>query len=381
MVTMSSPRENQEWYYVVDGTQQGPVDASDIEGMLALGSLSPQTLVWTDGMQDWMPVRDIPEFKILSVSSNENDRPTTARRSGNSRRKPSQKAHNKAADGKPATSRRHSKPTPASKRHGTARRPTRKRHSVSKADTPAVPHEAKQTDRMFLVIAYGLPALVLLIFAAYLLSPSADSTDSFIESFARFVESLGAYLRKKLAPVIQVAEGIFLVAITQLILWSPFLTFVMADINRRKENGKWFAAIFVCPPVIYPFYYSRRRLLRTEIREGGRVWNWIRGFVITWTYLHSLEFLGAYFFEITLLPVFFDGLRALTDFITAVLPATHSVGKRSVLHWLVALRWFAPIAPLMVIGHFFRERSVIERGEGWQQIGDSEVKKQADSES
>lgn len=50
------------WYYTLNGVQQGPVDVSVIQQMLASGQLTAQESVWREGMGAWAPVTTIPEF-------------------------------------------------------------------------------------------------------------------------------------------------------------------------------------------------------------------------------------------------------------------------------------------------------------------------------
>ena len=44
-----------EYYYVVDGNRNGPVAEDDLRGLAAAGSVTGETLVWTEGMADWQP--------------------------------------------------------------------------------------------------------------------------------------------------------------------------------------------------------------------------------------------------------------------------------------------------------------------------------------
>ena len=44
------------WYYASkDKTQMGPVDDASLEGLLRSGEISAETLVWKEGMADWLP--------------------------------------------------------------------------------------------------------------------------------------------------------------------------------------------------------------------------------------------------------------------------------------------------------------------------------------
>lgn len=51
-----------DWYYAVDGKQFGPVDNVEIVARMRSGELSPQDLVWRDGMADWRAIASVAEF-------------------------------------------------------------------------------------------------------------------------------------------------------------------------------------------------------------------------------------------------------------------------------------------------------------------------------
>ncbi|WP_193788975.1 DUF4339 domain-containing protein [Zavarzinella formosa] len=53
---------NQEWFYSVGDTRQGPVTEEQLRQLAAEGSLKPTDLVWKDGMPDWVEARTIPGF-------------------------------------------------------------------------------------------------------------------------------------------------------------------------------------------------------------------------------------------------------------------------------------------------------------------------------
>lgn len=46
------------WFYESAGQQQGPVSDSALDALLAEGKITPNTLVWHEGMADWKPLRD-----------------------------------------------------------------------------------------------------------------------------------------------------------------------------------------------------------------------------------------------------------------------------------------------------------------------------------
>ena len=46
------------WYYDQGGQRQGPVPESEIDRLLASGAITPNTLVWCEGMANWTPLKD-----------------------------------------------------------------------------------------------------------------------------------------------------------------------------------------------------------------------------------------------------------------------------------------------------------------------------------
>ena len=44
------------WYYSENGQQKGPVAEWDFAGYVRNGQIKPETLVWRDGMPDWIPL-------------------------------------------------------------------------------------------------------------------------------------------------------------------------------------------------------------------------------------------------------------------------------------------------------------------------------------
>lgn len=47
--------DQKTWFYEQDGNQLGPVSDSTITGMIASGILNPKSVVWREGMSDWLP--------------------------------------------------------------------------------------------------------------------------------------------------------------------------------------------------------------------------------------------------------------------------------------------------------------------------------------
>jgi TM2 domain-containing membrane protein YozV len=49
----------QEWYYSVDGSQQGPVTAAELKKLATDGKIKAEDLVWKDGMAEWKAANTI----------------------------------------------------------------------------------------------------------------------------------------------------------------------------------------------------------------------------------------------------------------------------------------------------------------------------------
>jgi uncharacterized RDD family membrane protein YckC len=51
-----------QWYYAVNGAQQGPVPLEHLTEWVRTGQLAPDAMVWRDGMAQWLPVSQVPEL-------------------------------------------------------------------------------------------------------------------------------------------------------------------------------------------------------------------------------------------------------------------------------------------------------------------------------
>jgi hypothetical protein len=49
-----------QWYYALNGQQQGPAPFERLQQLAAAGQLRGGDLVWTDGMPNWQPAQSIP---------------------------------------------------------------------------------------------------------------------------------------------------------------------------------------------------------------------------------------------------------------------------------------------------------------------------------
>ena len=52
----------QQWYMAIGGHQIGPVNADEIVTNIRNGSMQPDTLVFTSGMTEWTPVKNVAAF-------------------------------------------------------------------------------------------------------------------------------------------------------------------------------------------------------------------------------------------------------------------------------------------------------------------------------
>lgn len=50
------------WHYVLNGKTFGPVNEETARQLFATSAITPDTLVWREGMSDWQPARACPFF-------------------------------------------------------------------------------------------------------------------------------------------------------------------------------------------------------------------------------------------------------------------------------------------------------------------------------
>ena len=55
----------QQWYMAIGGHQVGPVSQDEILANLRNGSIDRDTLVFTSGMPNWQPLKDVPAFAAV----------------------------------------------------------------------------------------------------------------------------------------------------------------------------------------------------------------------------------------------------------------------------------------------------------------------------
>jgi len=53
---------DRSWFYAAQGQQQGPFPEAQLRSLIARGTVTPDTLVWSEGMAGWLRAGDIPEL-------------------------------------------------------------------------------------------------------------------------------------------------------------------------------------------------------------------------------------------------------------------------------------------------------------------------------
>src|ERR1700743_2386431 len=51
---------NRSWFFAANGQQQGPYQEAQFRDLIARGSVTALTLVWSEGMAGWQKAGDIP---------------------------------------------------------------------------------------------------------------------------------------------------------------------------------------------------------------------------------------------------------------------------------------------------------------------------------
>ncbi|MCR4412036.1 MAG: DUF4339 domain-containing protein, partial [Thermoguttaceae bacterium] len=62
------PVSRQQWYYDEGGQSSGPVDEAGIAALVASGTITPNTLVWTTGMETWEPLQQTALAARISLA-------------------------------------------------------------------------------------------------------------------------------------------------------------------------------------------------------------------------------------------------------------------------------------------------------------------------
>src|SRR5256885_111924 len=69
-----------EWHLGINDVPVGPMRRDEIARKLATGRIGPDTLAWREGLDDWMPLRNIPELAVLCAPAMPVAAPAVGRR-------------------------------------------------------------------------------------------------------------------------------------------------------------------------------------------------------------------------------------------------------------------------------------------------------------
>lgn len=58
-----------QWYYAANGEQAGPVEETELKQLSEKGTITPETLVWKEGMADWKPYSEVFSAAVTSASA------------------------------------------------------------------------------------------------------------------------------------------------------------------------------------------------------------------------------------------------------------------------------------------------------------------------
>jgi predicted Zn finger-like uncharacterized protein len=62
---LSSSRDTEEWYVGINGVPVGPVRLTELRRKAAAGAITPDSLVWREGFEEWVPLRTFPELLAM----------------------------------------------------------------------------------------------------------------------------------------------------------------------------------------------------------------------------------------------------------------------------------------------------------------------------
>jgi predicted Zn finger-like uncharacterized protein len=65
-----------EWYVAINGVPVGPVRISELRRKAAAGAVTEESLCWQEGLEEWRPIRSIPELASLVREAAQGNRPS-----------------------------------------------------------------------------------------------------------------------------------------------------------------------------------------------------------------------------------------------------------------------------------------------------------------
>jgi hypothetical protein len=135
--------------------------------------------------------------------------------------------------------------------------------------------------------------------------------------------------------------------IPYLLIWGPLSAGVWVDARKRRiEPSGWAACIFFVGVIGFPFYFATRPLKENEVREGGFMFNVLKGFVLVWTLTCVLGF--GVFSMMTFVILRESPIPAALTFVQLAYGFTYT--------------WILPMVGSALVGWFVRNPAIIERG-------------------
>ena len=55
-----------EWFYVKENAQHGPTSELELRNLISSGAIQPETVIWREGMSDWVPIKETPELNMAA---------------------------------------------------------------------------------------------------------------------------------------------------------------------------------------------------------------------------------------------------------------------------------------------------------------------------
>lgn len=49
----------EQWHYTENGQQFGPISEADLGSLIAAGRVGPRSLIWREGMENWLPLAQV----------------------------------------------------------------------------------------------------------------------------------------------------------------------------------------------------------------------------------------------------------------------------------------------------------------------------------
>lgn len=65
-----------EWYVAINGVPVGPVRISEIRRKAATGAVTEESLCWQEGLEEWRPIRSIPDLAAIVREAAQGNRPS-----------------------------------------------------------------------------------------------------------------------------------------------------------------------------------------------------------------------------------------------------------------------------------------------------------------